>query len=285
MAKVALITIHGMGVTEPDYNSDLIKSLGAKLGALFLNVSVHSVYYQDLLQSNEEAVWTASKDLVHYDDLRRFLLFGFADAAGLESRKEDPLSVYELSQREIANALLSARESVGVDGPIVVVAHSLGCQVLTNYIYDGQKAVKSRAGLPNSSYPTAGMWQKQYVEDGGWDDNRLRAAAGYGISAIYTTGCNIPIFVAAHKRMQIMAIDKPNDGFEWHNYFDPDDVLGWPLGPLGDGYRGLVKDHSINSGSGAIDWLLKSWNPLSHTTYWTDGDVVNPIAKRLKDLM
>lgn len=285
MFKASLITIHGMGATERDYHVELITSLRKKLKAEFNDVAVQSVYYQDLLQGNEAAVWTACQDQVHYDGLRKFLLYGFADAAGLESRKEDPQSVYEMSQRKIAEAFLAGRDAMCADGPLVVIAQSLGCQVLSNYIYDAQKAIKARAGLPNSSYPIAGMWQKQYVEDGSWSDEKLRFASGSSISAIYTTGCNIPIFVAAHKRMQIIAIDKPNDDFEWHNYFDPDDVLGWPLRPLGDGYRVLVQDHSINSGSGAINWLLKSWNPLSHTTYWTDGDVVTPLAKRLSLLL
>ena len=285
MFKASLITIHGMGVTKPAYNAELVSSLRKKLKTQLKDVSVQSVYYQDLLQTNEAAVWTACQDQVHYDDLRKFLLYGFADAAGLESRKEDLQSVYEMSQRKIAEAFLAGRDAMGTNGPLVIIAQSLGCQVISNYIYDAQKAIKARAGLPNASYPTAGMWQKKYVEDGSWSDEKLRFAAGSSINTIFTTGCNIPIFVAAHKQMQIVAIEKPNDDFEWHNYFDPDDVLGWPLRPLSDGYRELVQDHSINSGSGAINWILKSWNPLSHTTYWTDGDVVMNLAKRLSFLL
>jgi hypothetical protein len=285
MFKTSLITIHGMGVTKPAYNAELVSSLRKKLKTLLNDVSVQSVYYQDLLQTNEAAVWTACQDQVHYDDLRKFLLYGFADAAGLESRKEDLQSVYEMSQRKIADAFLAGRDAMGTNGPLVIIAQSLGCQVISNYIYDAQKAIKARAGLPNASYPTAGMWQKKYVEDGSWSDEKLRFAAGSSINTIFTTGCNMPIFVAAHKQMQIVAIEKPNDDFEWHNYFDPDDVLGWPLRPLSDGYRELVQDHSINSGSGAINWILKSWNPLSHTTYWTDGDVVMNLAKRLSFLL
>lgn len=285
MFKTSLITIHGMGVTKPAYNAELVSSLRKKLKTQLNDVSVQSVYYQDLLQTNEAAVWTACQDQVHYDDLRKFLLYGFADAAGLESRKEDLQSVYEMSQRKIAEAFFAGRDAMGTNGPLVIIAQSLGCQVISNYIYDAQKAIKARAGLPNASYPTAGMWQKKYVEDGSWSDEKLRFAAGSSINTIFTTGCNIPIFVAAHKQMQIVAIEKPNDDFEWHNYFDPDDVLGWPLRPLSDGYRELVQDHSINSGSGAINWILKSWNPLSHTTYWTDGDVVMNLAKRLSFLL
>lgn len=49
-----------------------------------------------------------------------------------------------------------------------------------------------------------------------------------------TTGCNIPLFVAAHKTMNIKPIQPPNGSptFKWLNIYDPDDVLGWPLQPL-----------------------------------------------------
>src|SRR5687768_10370440 len=85
MSKVALLTVHGMGETREDYHLSLLEALKTRLGSRFELVSVHRVYYQNLLQANEAAVWEACKDHVRYDGLRRFLLFGFADAAGLET--------------------------------------------------------------------------------------------------------------------------------------------------------------------------------------------------------
>jgi hypothetical protein len=282
MPQVALLTVHGMGETQDNYHDALVEALRRKLRDRIGHVSVHPVYYQNILQANQAAVWQACKDRVRYDDLRRFLLFGFANAAGLETAKDAPQSVYEMAQREIARNLLAARDAVGNDAPVVAIAQSLGGQVLSSYIYDAQKAIKARAGTPNVNYPRAGMWQRHHVEDGSWDDARLAFASGATLSMLVTTGCNIPIFVAAHKRMAIIPIDKPNPRFEWHNFYDKDDVLGWPLQPLADGYAALVRDHPINSGQGAVNWLLESWNPLSHTTYWTDSDVVGPLAAALK---
>jgi hypothetical protein len=285
MSKAALLTVHGMGETREDYHLSLLEALKKRLGNRFDLVSVHRVYYQNLLQANEAAVWEACKDHVDYHGLRRFLLFGFADAAGLETGKDAPQSIYELAQREIARNLLDARAAVGGDGPVIAIAQSLGGQVLSSYVYDAQKAIKARAGVPNVNYPGAGMWQRHYVEDGTWGDALLAFASGATLRTLFTTGCNIPIFVAAHKRMSIIPIDEPNSRFEWHNFYDPDDVLGWPLQPLANGYNELVLDHSINSGSGIVDWALKSWNPLSHTTYWTDGNVVDALAQALGECL
>jgi hypothetical protein len=285
MSKVALLTVHGMGETRQDYHLALLEGLKKRLGSRFGMVSVHRVYYKDLLQANQSAVWAACKDEVRYHDLRKFLLFGIADAAGLETGKDTPQSVYELAQREIAQHMQAARNAVGDAGPIVAIAQSLGGQVLSSYIYDAQKAIKARAGLADARYPGAGMWQRQYVEDGSWNDERLTFASGATLRTLVTTGCNIPIFVAAHKRMQIIPIDEPNRRFEWHNFYDPDDALGWPLRPLANGYNELVQDHPINSGRGLIDWVLKSWNPLAHTSYWTDGDVLDALAQALADCL
>ena len=63
-----------------------------------------------------------------------------ADAAGLENRKEIRGSVYELAQGEIARILLGAC-TANPAMPVVFLAHSLGCQVLSSYLYDAQKAL------------------------------------------------------------------------------------------------------------------------------------------------
>jgi len=62
-------------------------------------------------------------------------------------------------------------------------------------------------------------------------------------------------------------------------------VLGWPLQPLSPQYHELVEDRAINAGQGAAGWILKSWNPLAHTAYWTDDDVVKPLADLLHGLL
>ena len=46
----------------------------------------------------------------------------------------------------------------------------------------------------------------------------------------FSAGCNIPLFVSSPN--QIQTIMPPNDRFRWMNYFDKDDLLVWPLGPL-----------------------------------------------------
>ncbi len=275
MARVALLTIHGMGEQPLDYADDLKRSLQHRMGASFTGVDVHSVYYQHLLKPNEQDVWRRVNEraTVRYDRLRKFILFGFADAAGLENRKEFDDSVYEQAQTEIARALLAIHASHGPGMPVVLLAHSLGCQVMSSFIYDAQK----RAG---GGTVAAGIWKPGRMADSLAPAQRQFLQCGT-VRAFVTTGCNIPVFVAAHQRMHVKPITKPHPAFSWLNLYDPDDALGWPLQPLEGGYETLVQDRAINAGQGMLDFMTKSWNPLSHSAYWTDDGLIKPLAALL----
>lgn len=285
MAKVALLTVHGMGNTERSYADGLRQRLSSRLGAKFHDVAFCPIYYQDLLQANENEVWrrTDQGSKLHYDDLRKFLLFGFGDAAGLENGKELADSTYERAQVRIARAMLDARRQLGGNGPVVLISHSLGCQVLSSYVYDAQKSItpaKTKVGIWSD---IDGLAPK--ITDGPpLSDDEKTFLRGNTLMRWLSTGCNIPIFVAAHKTMDIKPI-KPValPDFKWLNVFDPDDVLGWPLRPLSTEYAALVEDRSINAGQGVVNWILKSWNPLSHMAYWDDDDAIDPLVAMLRE--
>ena len=46
-----------------------------------------------------------------------------------------------------------------------------------------------------------------------------------------------------------------------------------------------MTDHPINAGGGIMEWMLKSWNPLSHSQYWGDDDVLDPLEEHLRALL
>jgi hypothetical protein len=281
MRQVALVTIHGMGETPLDYADPVFAAMRVQAAGAQASLLCRSVYYQGILKPNQELVWqridAATK--LHYDQLRRFLLFGFGDAAGLENRKEADGSAYEQAQEAIARQLLDVYQH-DPEAAVVFLAQSLGGQVLSSYVYDAQKAASGGAVM-------AGIWK----DVDAWSlralgrrlgDGEKRFIGGATITAFLTTGCNIPIFVAAHKEMDIKPIAPPTPCFEWINIFDPDDALGWPLQPLSPGYAAMVNDFSINAGQGMIKWILESWNPFSHLAYWSDVKVLEPLAGLLE---
>ena len=281
--KAAFITVHGMGQTELNYNQEIVQELERRLGSLSDDLHIGKVYYQDILQPIEDRVWGSVAHQVRWDELRKFVLFGFADATGLENNTEGNSSNYYKTQVIIAKELLKARDAMEGNGPVVFLAQSLGCHVTSCYFWDANQ-------ITSGKLPTCGIWQNisgAAVEITGGralKNEEIAFLRGLHLRVFVTTGCCIPIFVAAHAKADIIPI-RPNDMFEWHNYYDEDDVLGWPLAGLSDQYGTVVNDHSVNAGGGIIDWLLKSWNPLSHTQYWSDDDVLDPLEQKLRALL
>lgn len=281
--KAAFITVHGMGRTELNYDDEIVQELKGRLGSLADDLHFGKVYYQDILQPNEDRVWDSVAHQVKWDELRKFILFGFADAVGLESNKDGNSSSYCKAQVIIAKELLKARDAMEGDGPVVFLAQSLGCQVISCYFWDANK-------ITSGKLPTCGIWQNisgaaaEITEGRALKNEEIAFLRGSHFRVFVTTGCGIPIFVAAHAKADIIPI-RPNDTFEWHNYYDEDDVLGWPLAGLSEQYGTVVIDHPVNAGGGIVNWLLKSWNPLSHTQYWADGDVLDPLEQKMRTLL
>ena len=281
--KAAFITIHGMGSTEPDYDKELIKELKDRLGDKFTSLHIGKVYYQKILQDNENRVWNLVAKRLKWDALRKFLLFGFADAAGLENGKEKLDSVYSQAQTLLAHQLWLAFQAMDGNGPVVILAQSLGCQVASCYFWDANQSITKPVNV--------GIWQdishfESQISNGtNLSEEEIKFIKGNSLHTLYTTGCNIPIFVAAHAITDINPIH-PNPTFKWHNFYDKDDVLGWPLADLSPAYSQIVQDDPINAGGGGVfGWLLKSWNPLSHGQYWGDDEVLDPLEELLQSLL
>jgi hypothetical protein len=65
----------------------------------------------------------------------------------------------------------------------------------------------------------------------------------------------------------------------WVNIYDQDDVFGYPLKPISEGYNDAVaEDLEVNTGS----WPA-SMTPLSHMHYFTSKKITDIIAKTLAD--
>lgn len=271
---IALVTIHGMGDTERGYYTEFHDEIKKSLGkATWDKVIFKHIYYQDVLQGNEEDIFNRMRDKIAWVKIREFLLFGFSDAASLEYKKDAIDSPYFLTQKTIMQTMDEIfDESEGQLLPVVILAQSLGCQVISSYIWDADPAHKVSAGI--WSVQTGGG-----VTNGSPRDIFRRMKT---LQRLYTTGCNIPIFVSGHKIIE--AIAPPSPLFKWYNFFDKDDVLGWPLKPLSPSYDKIVEDISINAGGGIVGTLTKSWNPLSHEQYWTDNEVISHLSSAIKQI-
>ncbi len=259
MAQVCIAVIHGMGSQRPGYSRPMRDEINRRLGLKAARVSWREIYWADILESRErEFLRDANADNeLDWLRLRRFMLRAFGDASAYRRTGDACSSAYCDIHARIRDAI--AALDPGEDAPLIVMAHSLGGHIMSNYIWDMQQG---RPIAPPGDSPF----------------QRLETLAG-----LITFGCNIPLFTLAWRKSDIHPIRFPGQALDpaarqrarWLNFFDPDDVLGYPLQPINARYARVVsEDIAINVGG-----LLASWNPMSHQSYWTDNDFTRTVAR------
>lgn len=258
--KIGVLIVHGMGSQQPDFADGMIAALEEKLGAKAGEVCWQPVYWSPVLSGREEEIWkrlSAECDL-DWVRLRKFVINALGDATAYRYIPGEFECTYYRIHDMVHRELTKLRDKLGGDDkPLIVCAHSLGAIILTDYIWDRQH------GKDQDRYG-----QSPFV--------RMESLAG-----LVTFGCNIPLFVLAYDPVECITFPPQtlaNDlkaKAKWLNLFDPDDILGWPLMELSDTYRKAVtEDREINVGG-----VLTSWNPVSHSEYWTDNNFIRPVAE------
>jgi hypothetical protein len=272
--NIALLIVHGMGDTAPDFHDELVVPLRARLQGAWDRIAWRPVYYQPVLKRNERAIFEQMRPLLRWEGLRELMLFGFSDAASLEHKKELALSPYWQTQQLILQRLDELFDEAGPDAPLAIVAHSLGGQVISNYIWDAQQP---------RAY--AGIWSSALDDGVPADAPRDRFRRTHSLQRLLTTGCNIPVFVAGHATIEPIDRRRLGAGFRWINQFDPDDVLGWPLAQLSAAYAALVEDHAVNASGDSLAGRILSLTPYSHMQYWRTDSVLDRIADSLREML
>lgn len=263
-ADLGVLVVHGMGAQKADFADGFVREMRRrleKLGVAADRIAWRAGWWADLVRDREEKLWrelSRGHDL-DFAEIRRFLISHFGDALAYQRVPVPGADVYTLMHARIREHLAALRTEMGGDRPIVMLAHSLGSTIVSNYTWDEQR------------HPTPGA---SAVE-------QMRTLAG-----IVSVGSNIPLFTLGLP--EVVAIRFPGDllaapvaaAAKWLNFFDPDDVLAFPLRPLSPSYAAVVAaDNAINVGG-----LFDSWNPLSHDRYWTDNDFTQPVATLIAQL-
>lgn len=260
MSKIILLAIPGIGTQESGFSTRFSKDLKSFSRDTPLEGNIELIEVRPFnvtsVDENQRAMYdrlAAVNELGGMLSLRRFVMKACGDGVTFESEKERLDSVYRAVHNYLrteirrANALLDLYPG----SKLVIVAASMGVHVLTTYIWDAD----NRKGI--------------FEADSAKDNENLR-----NLSYLATIGCNIPLFLSGMDATRIVAIDKRNNHFTWDNYYDQDDVLGWPLKQLSPSYEALVNDHEINVG------LYVG----AHVKYWDDNDFTEPFTQKLVDL-
>jgi hypothetical protein len=266
--ELGILVIHGIGIQEKTFANGLMDKVNGSLknlGVIPDAVAWEPAFWADLLTDDERKLWdklSASHGL-GWETVRKFIINVLADAVAYQRDPEEPKDMYRRIHARIREHIAHLRVSLGGrDKPLIVIAHSLGSVIASNYTWDEQRQNKYSSGTnPFERMET--------------------------LASLVTFGSNIPLFTLAlsdPKPIQFPPAQLPANlkaAAQWLNFFDPDDVLGYPLKPLSPSYgKAVSEDIKVDAGS----WLT-SWNPISHTEYWTDDDFTNRVAALIRDVV
>jgi len=276
--KIAVAIIHGIGVPDPHFADGMIAELRQRVAGHLSGKSptpdseivFRPVLWAPVLQGRENILWEKVKasGTVDFVKLRRFMIDFAADALAYQPTPHDQ-GAYQGVHRIVAQTLQSLAAEAGPKAPLVIISHSLGTVIASNFIYDLQTNPRKRLITP-----------------------AIRRAMGKSpldkgetLAALYTLGSPLALWSMRYDDFGVpvkipspkLASRYPKLKGEWVNFYDPSDVIGYPLRGLNNAYARMVaQDRSVNAGN-----LLTSWNPASHTQYWTDNDITKPIAESL----
>jgi hypothetical protein len=275
-AKLGVLIIHGVGGDREilldnmkNMERDLkrkIKACGADPG----QIGWQCVEWDHVLKKDEDEVYkrfSRGERLSIWSiwgKLRKFVMGYIADALAYRQvpncsgQKEN---TYNKIHVVVHEAVTRLKADLGDgDKPVIVIAHSLGSVIMSNYIWDRQK-----------KYPPEE--KDRYGEN---PFERMETLAGF-----ITFGSPLSLFALAFQPR--ISFEFPpevlpeylNGKVKWLNFYDSADVLAWPLRELGGSYNATVTDRKLHVG----------WTPLCHTSYWTKGNFTREVAKYISDIL
>lgn len=262
--KLAVAIIHGIRYHETDFAEPMIKLLQKRINKLGFDaeqVEFIPIHWADVTEPKQLKYFdnALQQGNLDYRVLRKFIVLTLGDASAYQKVSSDENNTYE-KIHDIIDKSLQTNDNVNSDTPLVVLAHSLGGHIMSNYIWDKQQQTD----------PILTSFQQ------------MKTLAG-----LITFGCNIPLFTFAYDNIEPISFPgshlnpETKSKAQWLNFYDPDDILGYPLKPINRAYNNLVaEDIAIDVGG-----LLTAWNPACHDYYWQDKDLIKPTAKYLCDIL
>lgn len=268
MGEMGILVIHGMGNQPASFANGMRAEISGRLADPD-RVRWKAVHWGGVLEGRENELFVRlnrDNTLDHTRIRGQIVISGFGDAIAYMGPPKQASAVYDAIHDKIAQGLTELADDLEGSGkPLVVMAHSLGCAMVSDYIWDAQH----RRPRPAATG---------------------RFARAETLAGMITFGCNLPLFTLALPPARVEPIAFPGSralacfrkkaaarrAMRWVNFYDPDDVLGYPLRPINDRYRRTVtEDRTIQTGT-----ILGA-----HTGYWTDNSFTRPAARILEDLL
>src|SRR5699024_4441895 len=271
--KIAVAIIHGMGNQQEGYSkktvSKIKKSFAKRMGYFVENpgdqLVIESILWAPIFEPKETELYdnTVGKNQLHLKKARRFIISYLGDAIAYQP-VETVMQNYERVHDKIGRDLHELSQRVGAKAPLCVISHSLGAIIASNYFYDLQYKLQKIDCVVNRLSPLE---------------------RGDTLTLFYTLGTTLPLWSLRyddftrpiHIPSSKLQDYYPNLHGEWINFYNRNDVLGFPLKTVNQSYATAVtEDREVKVGN-----LFTKWNPLSHRDYLTDKLVIDPVVEGL----
>ncbi len=278
--KIAVAVIPGVGKRDQrEYEKEAILPLQEQLSRHVQgDVVIELINWTHILEERQNKLrsrFDESDRDVDFGKLRHFFVSLITDIIVYQPDGEES-SVYQKIHKVMAQGLQKLSQSAGEDAPLVIVSHSLGAVIASNYMRELQNASaqNNKVTTHTSQSPSTPLEK------------------GETFAQFYTFGTFLPLYSVRHETFTD-PVQVPSPQFQkriqddnvslttspWINFYDRDDIFSLPLGFINDAYQQMVDDREVSVGG----WL-KSWNPLSHLEYWGDQSVLDPIVEGITAL-
>jgi hypothetical protein len=267
---VALCVLHGIGVQKKDWADRFVTTVRRQVARLHPEIDVYPVvvWWAPITQRYEDRLVSLFRRGLGWNWLRRLVIGFGGDVIAYQSPSQisaPPSWTYRIVHWRIDRRLRALRATLeqtgaaepGIPVPLVVVAHSLGSVIFSDFVYDVQAGQAGQAGQ------AAGAFARRF---------------GLAIRALYTMGSPLALYAIRYPKL---GFDRPValDGGTWINVLYTSDVIAYPLRPASPAYADAV----------AEDWTLPArwWPPLvyrtpyAHRAYWHDARFIRRVAADL----
>jgi hypothetical protein len=303
---VAVAIVHGIGNQVARFADHFVRRIEKNLPERLVKdrqVHFETVFWaptmdKDEIKLEERVRQGGRMRWMHRPPLRRFMIDFVADGIAYQLAPGKPYSPYAEIHGIFADTLHRLAIEAGPEAPLVVVAHSLGSVIASNFMWDLQKIQWLEQKREQEGESTEGVTKGQSAAIRKTDQvvvSDTPIERGETLAHFYTLGSPIALWSLAYTRprfgdpIKVPALkfrehypeaDFPALEPTWLNFYDPDDVIAFPLKSLNDAYaKAVTRDMCVNVGN-----MAQSWNPLSHLGYWRAKSVVKPIAEGIEKL-
>ncbi len=331
---VVVVFVHGIAVGATGYSKQLEKNILARMGAMHPAdkggekatdyVDFREVFWADIVRNHQSNYidYAERTGKLAPTPLHRLVVEGLGDAAAYQKTQRFKNSAYYKIQKRVRDKIAEAAGGPNDRRPLIVIAHSLGCHIMSTYAWD-----LHRYKAPNVEERLKQLALGKPDDDAQTEASELYDATKAFISAIktkspferldtfagfVTMGCNMPLFTFTFGPQSVFPITQTDDESQappfpgdalgwgaksrarWQNYYSYNDPLGYPLKPLNDRYEKepLLSDHAVITDGlilRQLGKLVPSWRALTanqaHQGYWTNPDVANGAARLIHGLI